>query len=52
MTEKPDHKAYWRENLRLVGLCLVIWFAVSFGLGILLVDTLNQYSLFGFKLGF
>ncbi|MFT5139695.1 MAG: putative solute:sodium symporter small subunit [Lysobacterales bacterium] len=43
---------YWRANLRIVGLCLTIWFIVSYGFGILLVDMLNQYSLFGFKLGF
>ena len=43
---------YWKANLRLVGLCLMIWFIVSYGFGILLVDVLNQYSVFGFKLGF
>ena len=31
---------------------LAIWFAVSFGAGILFVDVLNQIHLFGFKLGF
>lgn len=31
---------------------LLIWFVVSFGFGILLVDLLNQIQLFGFKLGF
>lgn len=45
-------KRYWRENLRLVGFCLVIWFTVSYGFGILLVDQLNQIEVFGFKLGF
>lgn len=45
-------KAYWRANLRLVAGLLVIWFAVSYGCGILLVDVLNQVSLGGFKLGF
>lgn len=43
---------YWRANLRLIGMCLVIWFTVSFVCGILLVDTLNQVRLGGFKLGF
>ncbi|NOX48978.1 MAG: DUF4212 domain-containing protein [Gammaproteobacteria bacterium] len=34
-------------------LCLLaIWFTVSFGFGILLVDWMNQFSFFGFKLGF
>ncbi|MBT8137859.1 MAG: DUF4212 domain-containing protein [Gammaproteobacteria bacterium] len=31
---------------------LVIWFAVSFGCGILLVDFLNQFRIGGYKLGF
>ena len=29
-----------------------MWFTVSFGCGILLVDWLDQFSFFGFKLGF
>lgn len=44
--------AYWKENLRLVWTCLSIWFLASYGAGILLVDYLNRYSIFGFKLGF
>ena len=43
---------YWQDNLRLVGICLAVWFAVSFGCGILLVDVLNQITIGGFKLGF
>jgi putative solute:sodium symporter small subunit len=45
-------QAYWRENLRLLGILLSIWFLSSFGLGILWVDWLDQYQLGGFKLGF
>ncbi|TKB50649.1 DUF4212 domain-containing protein [Ferrimonas sediminicola] len=45
-------KAYWKENLRLLLSLLVIWFVVSFGFGILLVEPLNSIKLFGFKLGF
>ena len=48
----PGHKAYWRANIRLVLSCLSIWFLVSFGFGILWVEQLNQFSLWGFKLGF
>ncbi len=44
--------AYWRENLSLMLKLLAIWFAVSFGAGILFVDALNTIQLFGFKLGF
>lgn len=50
--EKAAHAAYWKENLRLMLILLLIWFAVSFGCGILLADFLNQFRFFGFKLGF
>lgn len=43
---------YWRENLRLIFICLVIWFVVSFGFGLLLVEPLNEIRLGGYKLGF
>ena len=43
---------YWQENMKLVGSCLIVWFIVSFGFGILLVDVLNTIPLFGYKLGF
>ncbi|MCC2604804.1 DUF4212 domain-containing protein [Planctobacterium marinum] len=44
--------AYWRRNIRLMLTLLAVWFGVSFGCGILLVDVLNQIPFFGFKLGF
>lgn len=47
-----DKSSYWRENLRLIFICLVIWFVVSFGFGILLVEPLNEVRLGGYKLGF
>lgn len=45
-------QAYWKENLRLMLTLLVIWFVVSFGCGVLLVDVLNNIQFFGFPLGF
>jgi putative solute:sodium symporter small subunit len=45
-------KYYWKENIRLVLILLTIWFMVSFGMGILFVDVLDEFSFFGFKLGF
>ncbi len=45
-------RSYWQDNLRLVGLCLAIWFLVSFGFGILLVDVLDRVEIGGFRLGF
>ncbi|MDX1693363.1 MAG: DUF4212 domain-containing protein [Ketobacteraceae bacterium] len=47
-----DRKAYWKENLRLVTVLLVIWFCVSFGAGVLFADALNSIRLGGYKLGF
>lgn len=47
-----DAKAYWKENLAMMLKLLVVWFVVSYGFGILLVDVLNQITFFGFKLGF
>jgi len=44
--------AYWRANLRLGAVLLAIWFLVSFGFGILLVEPLDSIPFFGFKLGF
>ena len=43
---------YWQANLRLVAGCLLVWFTVSFGFGILLAEWLNQIQFFGFELGF
>lgn len=45
-------KEYWSKNLRLLGILLSIWFIVSYGCGILFVDTLNNYRIGGYKLGF
>ena len=47
-----NHQDYWKANIRLMLVLLAIWFTVSFGFGILLVDQLNQIPFFGFKLGF
>lgn len=44
--------AYWKANLRLIFLCLSIWFVVSYLFGIVLVDPLNEIRLGGYKLGF
>lgn len=43
---------YWKANLRLLVLCLIIWFVVSYGLGIILVEPLNSIHLGGYPLGF
>ncbi|WP_442847220.1 DUF4212 domain-containing protein [Leeuwenhoekiella sp. H156] len=52
MAIPENARKYWRANLKYLAVLLVIWFAVSFGCGILFKDFLNRYSLGGFKLGF
>jgi putative solute:sodium symporter small subunit len=47
-----NDNAYWRANLRLMVVLLTVWFVVSFVCGILIVDYLDQFHLFGYKLGF
>ncbi|WP_299214469.1 DUF4212 domain-containing protein [uncultured Dokdonia sp.] len=52
---KPSHhtaQSYWKKNLRYLLILLVIWFAVSYGAGILFKDTLDTIQLGGFPLGF
>lgn len=49
---KDVTRTYWRENLGLMGILLTIWFAVSFGAGILARDWLDQFSIGGAPLGF
>ncbi len=50
--KQRNAKLYWRENVKLLGILLAIWFVVSFGAGIIFVDVLNQIQIGGFKLGF
>ena len=45
-------KDYWSKNLKYLIILLTIWFTVSFGFGVILVDQLNTFQFFGFKLGF
>jgi putative solute:sodium symporter small subunit len=52
MLDQKNRDAYWKANLKLVGVCLTIWFVVSYLFGIILVDQLNAISLGGYKLGF
>lgn len=49
----PNPKAsYWRKNVQILSFLLMIWFIASYGLGIILVEPLNEYHLGGFPLGF
>jgi putative solute:sodium symporter small subunit len=49
-----QHEAYWRRNIRYVGILLGIWFSVSYGCGIVFVEALNAFRIPGtnFPVGF
>ena len=52
MSNGNSVERYWRANLRLVAGCLAVWFIVSLGFGVILVEPLNRIRFFGFELGF
>lgn len=52
MTEDKSPEEYWKRNLRILAVLLTIWFVVSYGFGILLVEPLNSIRIGGFQLGF
>ncbi|MBW3535181.1 MAG: DUF4212 domain-containing protein [Gemmatimonadetes bacterium] len=49
-----QEQAYWRRNVRYVVILLAVWFAVSYGAGILLAEPLNALRIpgTGFPVGF
>lgn len=49
---KNKQQEYWKKNLQYLGILLGIWFVVSYGFGILIVDELDRIRFGGFKLGF
>jgi len=50
--QSDNARAYWRENIRTVLVLLSVWFAVSYGMGILFTDALDEFQFMGFRLGF
>lgn len=49
----PEQQAsYWRYNVRLTTVLLVIWFVVTYLLGGLLAAKLNEIVFLGFPLGY
>tara|TARA_X000000368_G_C23007566_1_gene701934 strand:+ start:513 stop:764 length:252 start_codon:yes stop_codon:yes gene_type:complete len=47
-----NNNKYWKSNIKYVSILLTVWFTVSYGFGILLVENLNQFQIGGFPLGF
>jgi putative solute:sodium symporter small subunit len=52
MADKTSSNAYWAANIRVIVISMVIWFACSFGLGIILRPALSGISVGGADLGF
>jgi putative solute:sodium symporter small subunit len=50
--EEQKAQAYWQENIRTIMQLMVVWFAASYGCGVLFVDLLDTIAFGGFKLGF
>ena len=52
LSDNANNNAYWKANLRLIIISLVIWALVSFGFGILLRPMLSGIAVGGTDLGF
>jgi putative solute:sodium symporter small subunit len=50
MSKSPQD--YWKANVRLVSILLVVWFVVSYLFGIILVEPMNAIKIGGTGLGF
>jgi putative solute:sodium symporter small subunit len=51
-SNEERYRAYWRANVRLIGILLACWAAVSYGCGILFVEQLNRFTIGHLPLGF
>lgn len=52
MENNKTMQQYWKKNISYVLILMAVWFTVSYGFGILLVEQLNSIRIGGFKLGF
>ncbi len=43
---------YWRKNVQVMAILLLVWAVAGLGCGVLFADTLNRFNLGGFPLGF
>lgn len=52
MIDRTSSNAYWKANIRIIQISLVVWFLCSFGFGILLRPLLSGINVGGTDLGF
>ena len=50
---KPERSTqYWKTNVTVIGILLLIWAAVSVGGGVLFIEFFNQFTIGKIPLGF
>src|SRR6188768_1700711 len=49
---EDQKKSYWRYNITLTTVLLVVWFVVTYLISGLWAGSLNQFSFLGFPLGY
>ena len=49
---QEQREAYWKYNVRLTTILLVIWFVVTYLFGGIWAGTLNEVQILGFPLGY
>jgi putative solute:sodium symporter small subunit len=49
---QEQREAYWKYNIRLTTILLVIWFVVTYLLGGVFAGALNEIVILGFPLGY
>ena len=43
---------YWKKNVTIMAVLLLIWAVAGLGAGVLFADSLNEFALGGYPLGF
>lgn len=49
---ESQKQAYWRYNIRLTTVLLIVWFVVTYIVSGIMAGWLNQFSFIGFPLGY
>ena len=49
---EEQKKSYWRYNVRLTTILLIIWFVTAYLISGLWAGALNQFTFLGFPLGY
>lgn len=52
MASQSSNNAYWSANIRIILVSMAVWFAASFGMGILLRPALSGVMIGGADIGF